>query len=301
MKYVPSRVYEFFYRLFRITVRRIIKYSSDPRPSSYPYVSGDGFRKLAKFVYDDVLKNVIPEEVKEGDIIFIGNSLMRRFAKDIHPKIKNKYVLITNNGDEPVDDITFSLLGDKVIKWYGINVLIKNSKVVSMPLGIENKWMYYNGITLWFDLIRKRKNLPNKNKIFYGFTTHTNLAERWPALDVLEDNKYTETIIKWLSFKKYLELLVTYRFVASPPGSSVEGIRTWDAVYLGIVPIVKNSITMEYFKKIGLPIWVVDDWHELDTVNEEILDKKFKEIRGNYNEEVLWMDYWIDKIKNLKD
>lgn len=305
-KLIRKIIWEWNHRgdaLFRLNSRFhrfLISHSKDPRPSSYPYISGDTFRKLAKFVYDDNLKNVIPEEVKEGDIIFIGNSNTENFLKKVHPKIKNKYVIISHNGDAPVDDRTISKAEDKVIKWYGINVTTNNSRVIPIPLGIENKHYYVKGIPLIFNRIRK-KSILKKNKIFYGFTPTTNLEERNPALDALQRNKYTETVKKWVNFKKYLNLLATYKFVASPPGSSVEGHRTWDALYIDIIPIVKSSITTEYFKKIGVPFWVLNNWHELDDVDGDALDKKFKEIRADLNKEVLFMDYWVDKIKNLKD
>ena len=104
-----------------------------------------------------------------------------------------------------------------------------------------------------------------------------------------------------MNFKKYLDLLVTYKFVASPPGSSIEGHRTWDALYLGLVPIVKKSITTDYFKSLGLPLWVVADWRELEVADENFLAKKFEGLRNNFDEKTIFMDYWTDKILNRQD
>jgi hypothetical protein len=42
--------------------------------------------------------------VKENDIVFVGDSRIKNFLKKISPDIKNKYVLITHNGDESVDE-----------------------------------------------------------------------------------------------------------------------------------------------------------------------------------------------------
>ena len=296
-----QKIYDFCYRLFRIAGRTLIKYSSDPRPASSPYVTGDGFRKLAQFIYDGTINNVVPDRVKEKDIIFVGDSKIKKFLREIHPLIKNRYVLITHNGDEAIDEEALELAGDKVIKWYGINVVVNNSKVIPLPLGIENKHYYVNGIPLWFNRIRSKESTSRLNRIFYGFTPGTNFTERQPALDVLKKLSVAETFKTWMNFKQYLDLLATYKFVASPPGSSVEGHRTWDALYIGIVPIVKQSITTDYFKSIGVPVWVVADWHELNDYDESKLIAKFQEVRSGVDESILFMYYWSDKIKGIKD
>ena len=89
--------------------------------------------------------------------------------------------------------------------------------------------------------------------------------------------------------------------MVSPPGSCVEGHRTWDAMYIGVVPIVKRSITTDYFEKIGLPLWVVDDWSEISQISDKYLNNKYEEIMINSDLSKLYIDYWTDKIKNLKD
>lgn len=300
MNILNQKAYNFCYRLFRVAGRTLIKYSADPRPATLPYVTGDGFRKLAKFIYDNKIKNVVPEEVNEGDLVFVGDSNIKNFLRAVHPLIKNRYILITHNGDEAVDEEALRLAGDKVIKWYGINVVVKNERVIPLPLGLENKHYYLNGIPLLFNRLR-RKKIIRQDKIFYGFSAVNNMAERQPALDVLQKLKVAETVKVWTNFKQYLDLLATYKFVASPPGSSVEGHRTWDALYIGIVPIVKKSITTDYFKSIGAPLWVVADWRELEEYDESKLAAKFDEIRADLDESVLFMDYWADKIRGAKD
>ena len=63
------------------------------------------------------------------------------------------------------------------------------------------------------------------------------------------------------------------------------------------IPIVKDSVAIRYFKSIGLPIWVVRDWHELDNYGEKELGEKYDEIMKNANWAPLHMYYWIEKIK----
>ncbi len=199
-----------------------------------------------------------------------------------------------------MDEDALELAGDKVIKWYGINVTVRNPTVIPIPLGIENKHFYVCGIPAVFKSVIRR-NYPKKDRIFYGFTVSTNLAERQPALDAMRRNPLAETVQAWRGFGPYLHLLATHKFVASPPGSSVEGHRTWDAFYIGIVPIVKSSPTIDYFERLGMPLWAIRDWKELDGLTESTLAEKFDDIMAHGKKDVLFMDYWTDKIRNLRD
>ncbi len=291
---------DFLFRLYRILGRKAIKYSNNPRPGSAEFVTGDGFRSLANHIYDKLTPDIDTEKVKERDIVFVGDSIIRKFLKEIHPLIKNNYILVTHNGDEAVDDSLFSLTNDKILKWYGINILVNNPKVIPIPLGIENKHWYHCGIPSIFNWVIK-KNLPKVSKIFYGFTVGTNAKERAGALEVLKAHPLAETLPYWMNYPMYLKLLSTYKFTLSPPGSSVEGHRTWDALYIGTVPIVKESVTINYFKKIGVPLLSLSNWKELEKFDSQSLDRTFDEIHKNSKKETLYMSYWADKIRTLKD
>jgi hypothetical protein len=297
---MPEKILATLHKIYRITMRTFIKYSSNPRPTSYPYITGDGFRALAQHTYDDFDENIKADTIKNRDIVFIGNSRIKKFLQEIHPHIKNQYIIISNNGDENIDEEIISMIDDKIIKWYGINLMIKNQKVVPIPVGIENKFYYLSGIPSIIKRVSKNKH-PKINKIFYKFTVSTNVKERTPALLALQKNKYAETTPQWLNSPNYLKKVSGYKFVASPVGSSMAGHRTWEAMYIGVIPIVKSSISKDYFEKIKMPMWVIKDWEDLDSINENILQEKYNNIMSNSDFKTIYMDYWIDKIKNIKD
>lgn len=284
------------FRIYRIIGREIIKRSSNPRPSSMPYVTGDGFRNLADHIYDKAHLNIDTEKIKGGDLVFVGDSIILSYLKEIHPRIKESYVLITHNGDEQIDEERTKLMDEKIIKWFGINVVTNHPRVIPLPLGIENKHWYLFGIPSVFRWVIE-KNHKKRDRIFYGFTVASKPEERQPALDVLKRSAVAETVTKWKNFLSYLHLLATYKFVASPPGSSIEGHRTWDALYIGSVPIVKASITTNHFNKLGVPMWVLEDWNELESVDEAYLARKFDEIQKSSDPQCIYMDYWINMIK----
>lgn len=291
--------HEYIVKFIRVINRNLIKYSRDPRPASGQYLTGDGFRHLADHIYDEVRTDFNPDMVKSGQIIFLGNSRIKKFFKTFNGKINANYVLISHNGDEKVDQEAVGLMDEKVTRWYGINVVVRHPKVVPIPLGIENLHYYVLGIPSNFKAVKKM-NLPKKNRIFYGFTVASNPSQRQPALDFLSKYPLAETLEgNWLTFRPYLKLLAGYKFTASPEGSSIEGHRNWDALYMGVSPIVTRSVTTEYFQSLGIPMWVIDDWHELDGLTETDLDKKYQELWKDFDASKLYMDYWINKIRTL--
>ena len=61
--------------------------------------------------------------------------------------------------------------------------------------------------------------------------------------------------------------LASYKFAISPEGNGIDCHRTWECLYLGVIPIVKNSNPMSYFKE--LPILFVDDY---SCINNDFLN-----------------------------
>lgn len=300
MKSLKEKLEDLAFRLYRIAGRTLIKYSGNPRPATPPFVTGDGFRSMADHVYDKLEKGMNPLAVKDRDVVFVGDSLIKEYLANVHPRINCKYVLVTHNGDAPVDAAVLALTKNKIYKWYGINVTVADPLVVPIPLGIENKHYYLCGIPGIFKWVNKMR-YPKRDRIFYGFTVSTNPAERQPALDAMKRNPLAETLTAWRGFNAYLHVLATYKFVVSPPGSSVEGHRTWDALYIGIVPIVKSSVTTDYFEHIGVPLWNVKDWRELDGLGEQDLAHKFDAVRAAGKSDTLLFSYWEDKIRNTRE
>lgn len=292
-----SKLEDYCFRIYRIIGRTVIKYSNNPRPASLPFITGDGFRKLAKHVFDKTNPAVDPKSVAAGDIVFVGDSQIEQFLSDIHPHISHPYVLITHNGDATVNEAVFEKAKDKIIKWYGINVTHTDPKIVPLPLGIENQHYFVCGIPAVFKIIMRR-SAPRKDKIFYGFTVSTNPAERQPALDVVSKHPDGESLRSLRGFYFYLAHMRNYKLVLSPPGSSVEGHRNWDTLYIGSVPIVKKSITTDYFKKIGVPLLVIENWNDLATINSATISTLYTETKAASDPETLTMDYWVKKIKH---
>ncbi|MBI3632269.1 MAG: hypothetical protein HY225_02380 [Candidatus Vogelbacteria bacterium] len=288
---------EFIFKVTSKVQKIYIKYSFDPRPSSCPYLSGDGYRKTADHIYDETTKTFQPQNVKRSDVIYVRYDFLKDFFAKIHPKIQYQYILLSHNNDEWVDERYLSYIDDKIIKWYAQNVTVHHPKLFPLPTGLQNLYNYNYGIINVYEKLNNR--LANKkNKILFGFSIGKKEyeKERLPALQSLRNNPSAEEIKSKMVQISYFELLNEYKFVASPPGIGIESHRTYEAMYLRTIPIVKKSLTTDYYYNLGMPMWIIDDWRELENFTETQLSDKYDSLKDRFNNRTIFMDYWIDKI-----
>lgn len=289
----------FFYKLRRKFIQLLIAHSSDSRPTSYPYISGDTFRKICDHRHEaggvcDPLK------VKKGDSIFVESDFLKSFFKDVSPHIAYPYVLVSHNGDVNITEEYISYIDDKLIHWYAQNLVIDHPKITPLPIGLENMHFNNNGSVNRFEKNRSKK-MEKKPRMLVAFNVMTNTAERIPALTYFKQHKCADVLPSVIVADQYLPRLTSYMFVVSPPGNGLDCIRTWEAMYVGVVPIVKKSAATTYFKKIGLPMYVVDSWNEFDKIGSNHLLALYDEVKNDFTHPALWAQFWIDKIRSHRN
>jgi hypothetical protein len=117
------------------------------------------------------------------------------------------------------------------------------------------------------DRVNSLKSIPNKLMIF--------------------NDTFTKRTINWRIMSKYT-------FVLSPFGNGMDCHRTWEALCLGCIPILRAPGFKKMFE--NLPILIVNNWFE---VNQELLDKTILEFKTKtFQYEKLSLKYWRDKIQS---
>lgn len=260
------------------------------RPTSYPYISGDGFRSMADHLYDET-KKCSAIDIKENQIVFIKTEFAKEWFEKIHPDIKFRYKIITHNSDAVIGENEAKYIDDKIIKWFAQNNIYQHEKIIPVPIGIENKKWFMGG---WI-LEKNAKELiayglNRKNKILYGFNIKTNIKERTEALKALSKCSEAEEIKGRLNPIQYFKLLNQYNFVASPEGNGPDCIRTWEAMILGIIPIIKNASNNQVLTQNSLPVILIDKWENIgEVINNYDL---------NVKSDITMFNYWKNIIKN---
>lgn len=265
------------------------------RPSSFPYLTGDGFRKMADHVYDET-GHCKPENIGEGQTVFLKSDKIPEWFSQVHPQIQHRYTLLSHNSDYNVTETDLSFIDDKIICWFAQNVKAIHPRLIPLPIGVNNLSLNYSERPALFNKLKKVHPV-RKNRINFGFSISTNPAERQPAYDVLSKLNTADEPGWILERLAYFSSLMTYKFVGAPDGNGNDDPRRWQAMYLGVVPIVKRTASMEYFRNLGLPLYIIDDWQELTTLSERDLAQKYEELKSGFESPALYAPYWLAKIK----
>ncbi|MGA2477760.1 MAG: hypothetical protein ABSG63_03295 [Spirochaetia bacterium] len=267
------------------------------RHGSSPYISGDTFRLLAQHRFEQGCEERFdPTMVVEGELVYCESGLLRTFFSGSGCRIKKPFRLLTHNGDMNIDAAVEGEMPPMVSHWFAQNVRVDYPKVIPIPIGLENRRFHANGIVGDFQALRQ--DLPKKdkkNRIMYGFTAGTNPRERVPCREALKGTALANEEGR-TNGRDYLRLLSSYRFVASPPGNGEDCHRTWEAMYLRVVPIVKRSVCMISFQRHGLPLLLIDDWREAASWNEKDLDDRYQALQQGFDSPCLWMDFWASLV-----
>lgn len=286
-------------KLFKLKTkirRAAVKTMNLNRPTAFPFITGDGFRSFAEHFFDEI-SNFEPGMVRNGDVIFVRGDFLHEFFKTKHPLIKDRYLLISNNGDTNITPIYEKYLDDKIIHWFGQNVTFNHEKITPTPIGLTNTFCNHIGTLAEFKKIieETRKNEKN-NAMTYGFSLISH-SERLAIHTSLSQHKNAREVGR-RSQSDYFKEISKYKFIVSPEGNGADCHRTWEAIYLNIVPIVKKSCFTEYFRNLGLPILVVNDWKELESFDELFLAKKYEELKSRFGHPAMCMSYWMDLVFN---
>ena len=66
----------------------------------------------------------------------------------------------------------------------------------------------------------------------------------------------------------YLKEMAQCKFTFSPRGFGIDCYRTWEALLVGSIPVIKSS-HLDFMYE-GLPVLIVNDWQ---VINEDFLNK----------------------------
>lgn len=290
-------------RLWRSIGRRLNR-GLNRRPSSAPYLSGDTFRSIAQFVWEDSLSAFNPNDLEPGSVVFCQSDLLPQFSDGVLSKTTTPIVLILGNSDKNFSTKDSKHLDFESLGWgmaQNMSAPIKNLE--PLPIGLENAWLMTNGVQSDFNFLRKTSKVRN-SRIMWTFTIGTNKEERKSAAESLIQCRFADGLGA-LTQKEHHSAMTTYSFVASPPGNGMDTHRTWEAMYLGCIPIVIRSFMTEYYENLGLPVWLIDSYEELVRLDQSEIKLKYLELSKQLDHPALWSPYWIERVasksRELKD
>ena len=224
---------------------------------------------------------------------------------------KKTKLLITHNSDYPIDEARFSYLSKKVDRWLAQNKSVDSKAIESLPIGLENMILRVSPSSRLGthssqipNAIEKAKYIDhlsaqkiNHDKLVYlNINPRTYRHEREYVINKFKDKEWS-TYESGITWREYYDRIARHKFVFSPRGNGIDCHRTWEALYLRTIPIVKSSICMNDFS--DLPILFINNW---DEIGYDFLVEKYEEISSTkYDLSKLKISYWRKYIESLID
>jgi hypothetical protein len=272
------------------------------------YIEFNNYRDIADYVYQPAFTHltvkpaVFPQLnlqkiapcLQPGTVIWCTTAFLDKFFRDFYPLIKVPFVLVSGDTDASSPEKHVDRLKDeKLLHWYGQNSDINASqyaKYTAIPLGIS-QWM--NGPATLYEHQEEYLKIPKTKLCIYNSITQAHpdrvavtklVQEKMPWVEVWTHQRmghHLPTVYKRIA---------EFKFIFSPRGVGIDCYRTWEALLLGTIPIVKSSTMNEAYE--DLPILIVDDWN---IITPEFLNQKWVEMMESgkkYNWAKLYRPYW---------
>jgi hypothetical protein len=251
------------------------KFGLHKRESSFPFISGDTYKGLCNLVYSGnnsrIEQEVSSNESYPVNRIFLPLSFSQKFIHWVtaHELDLTNVDLFMHNGDIIPSNEDMARLANRFRNIYSVNWTGNSENIVPIPIGLENRRLHTNGVPRDFaKIIAAGIPTPEirKNQILISFSMSTNLSERSTALELT--SRYSKIDLRFFqgSVTDYHRELLESRYVLSPPGNGFDCHRTWEAIYLGCIPIVKREFWP--FCHLNLPVLVLDDWSDISRIED---------------------------------
>ncbi|HEY2411100.1 MAG TPA: tetratricopeptide repeat protein [Pirellulaceae bacterium] len=260
------------------------------------------------------------ERLQAGQSVYVCTSAMADFVANVFPRLPSScppFVLVTGDADElaPVDIFPSSAAADeflnspRVIAWFAQNCIGQHPKLFPLPIGLDYHTIAIGRVPWWGprqspvrqeeDLLGLRASaaaVQLSHRAYANF--HFNMTKRFgrdrraamaqiPAHCVYYEARKTPRLDSWRRQR------LQHRFVLSPLGNGLDCHRTWEALCLGCIPIVRSSPLDKLWE--GLPVWIINSWSD---VTEDSMAQKAAELDNSIDiPDKLLLKTWVEKIR----
>lgn len=269
------------------------------RTPSQPYISGDGFRSFADHVYDETDQSLRADEIQEGDIVFVKSDKLDTFFASVHANITCQYILISHNSDASAPGEFASYLDDeRIVCWFGQNPSITgHDKFIPIPIGVANRYVGQTGAVSHFQHYASGTKAEKTCLVGINFNPGTNRPEREVVYNTFQAKPFCRDISSG-SHVAYLENMHKAKYILSPTGNGLDCHRTWEALIVGSIPILKSSCLNPLLE--DLPAIIVDDW---SVINEAFLSDQYNELNQRFFGAAIKKisyEYWYEHVKTYQ-
>jgi len=275
-------------------------------------------------------------ELGPGAIMHVKADLLDDFVAHLLPALRHPVVLVSGDSDAGGVARHRALLDDgRIAHWFAQNCDLpgRHPRLTRIPIGLDNpvytKLEKRLGFALTmllgrtpFDATVTRNDIGDQTvlrAVRAGLpppatrpgralcTFHqnqklvapdlANLPERAQAWHELRDRDCCHFVDRRLRQRRCWELHGSFAFEVSPRGNGLDCFRTWEALLLGTIPIVRTSTLDPLFEDEALPVVIVREWAEITAENLARWRTALQARLGPEVEARLGLEPWVAKIR----
>ncbi len=243
--------------------------------------------------------------------IYLCTDAITFFVRNVLPQIDQPFILISGDSDLSVSHATITDL-DELLKnhylkqWFAQNLECVHPRLEPLPIGLDFHTVWHSpghfggGPILPMQQeaeIRKivRTALPFSQREPLAFCDWLNGAAYGDRADAKSGIAEIARVSPSGRLPRYAlwQECAQHAFVASPFGIGIDCHRTWEALALGCVPIVKKTKMASIFD--GLPVLIVDSWEQ---ITPDYLEREQLRMASlDFNYAGLFLNFWAQRIK----
>lgn len=218
---------------------------------------------------------------RTGQTVYVCTDALINFADNFLPDVHEPFALVSGDSDVPINQSLLNhpsiqkvLASDFLIHWYAQNLVASHPKVHAMPIGLDYHTMWERpglwGITAVSPmaqenaLINNLASSPEFGQRYLAAYCNWHFAmgrgDRQACFDQVDKSACffeSNAVPRNSTWLRQAECM----FVISPEGAGMDCHRTWEAILLGCIPIMKRNLITPLFE--SLPAFIVEDWSQV--------------------------------------
>ena len=235
--------------------------------------------------------SAIPQTPPPGAILYARTAWRRPWRPLLLQQLKVPAVLVSTFYDpmiKPQAVCEMFAPGSPVRHWFGVQAQTAHPQLSAMPLGVEGSIVPYlqaaerraiRDIPLYLNFQLRGRG--TQSDAIRGALWRQFAGQPWVVADPWVPGGETA----------YVAQLGRSQFVLSPPGAGWDCYRTYEAIAMGAIPIVRRERPMTDVCE-PLPVLIVDDWNE---ITPERLQREWDRRRPG-DRRTLTLSYWRERI-----
>jgi hypothetical protein len=244
--------------------------------------------------------------------IYVCSDGLAYFAQNVLPKFQQAFVLVSGDSDLAISAKTlggdFEVIANHPLltAWFAQNADENHVKLHPLPIGLDfhSRWrdaqIWGGGFILPSMQEAELRNIlhqsppwtKRKMLAYCNWGVSVDRGDRMQCKEQMHPQAYFYQTQCSSRTDTWVEQ-AQYAFVTSPSGAGLDCHRTWEALALGCVPIVKRSPMTKVFDT--LPVIVVDEWSQLTP--EFLRDQAASLEQRTFDFSKLLMTYWVSRTQ----